>query len=231
MGPNINRGKFSGRLLSRYQLDSSALGRNHCRWLRLALVSVRRHIGGVLVCILIASRPGLSQASQSSTPKPGPISLLHGQHFVCNTGYSLERCHQHSAKVAAFLGRFHNELPPNWTWILVRSDDWSGILRRLRLETHSPAFSVLEKQQTFLNEALFRTTATSSAELLLNFRVPLDQILSVALSHELGHAYCTDAHEREANRFAEQLMRTGAAVCHGSTSALAGNGHMLSLPQ
>ena len=41
------------------------------------------------------------------------------------------------------------------------------------------------------------------AELLRTFRVPIDQMLDIAVSHELGHAICMETSEREADRFAK----------------------------
>jgi hypothetical protein len=77
---------------------------------------------------------------------------------------------------------------------------------------------VLAKRQTFLNEALFSVDARDSAELLREFKVPLDQILDVAVSHELGHSFCLEQREREADEFAEQLRETGSAQCYGSST-------------
>jgi hypothetical protein len=44
----------------------------------------------------------------------------------------------------------------DWTWILVQSRDWKPILRRVGRDPDSPALTILEKRQTFLEEALFR---------------------------------------------------------------------------
>jgi hypothetical protein len=70
---------------------------------------------------------------------------------------------------------------------------------------------VLTRRQTFLNEVLIDGTAHDRAELLRTFRVPVDQMLDVAVSHELGHPFCMVASEREADRFAAQLGNTGVA--------------------
>ena len=43
-----------------------------------------------------------------------------------------------------------------WTWVLVQSRDWKPILRRVGRDPDSPAFTILDKRQTFLEEALFR---------------------------------------------------------------------------
>jgi hypothetical protein len=83
----------------------------------------------------------------------------------------------------------------------------------LNINPQSPAFTVLNQRTTFLSEALIVCDARSGGELLRTFRVPLDRILDVAITHELGHAYCDDKREAGAERFGEQLRHTGAAQC------------------
>lgn len=190
---------------------------------RVAPATVYRRWQGVAALLLVAStllialqpRSAFSQV-ETQAPKSPTTSQLRTQHFVCNLGYSRDLCHQQSVKLAAVLVRYQYQLPDNWTWVLVRSDDWSTILRALSLDVRSPAFSVLAKRQTFLNEALFAVDAKDSAELLREFKVPLDEILDVAVSHELGHSFCMEVREREAGQSAEQLRKTGSAQCHGS---------------
>jgi hypothetical protein len=73
---------------------------------------------------------------------------------------------------------------------LVRSDDWKPILRRVRRDPDSPAFTILEARQTFLEEALFHPTPGRDRTLLEKWRVPLHDLLAFAVAHELGHALC-----------------------------------------
>jgi hypothetical protein len=149
--------------------------------------------------------------------QPAAVAATSGviadQHFVCNTGYARSACHAQVQHLALELSTYGDVLPRDWTWVLVRSRDWQTILLGLRLDPQIPAFTVLEQRRTFLSEALFEPDAYSGAELLRTFRVPLDQILDVAITHELGHAYCGDTREGEVERFAEQLRTSGAAHC------------------
>jgi hypothetical protein len=69
----------------------------------------------------------------------------------------------------------------------------------------SPAFTVLEKRQTFLEEALFLPVAGRSATLLAKFRLPLDRLLEFTVLHELGHALCGERDERRTQDYATQL--------------------------
>ena len=65
----------------------------------------------------------------------------------------------------------------DWTWILVRSQDWKPILRGVGRDPDSPAFTILERRQTFLEEALFNAGPERSRTLLEKYRIPLDQFL------------------------------------------------------
>ena len=85
----------------------------------------------------------------------------------------------------------------DWTWILVRSQDWKPILRRVGRDPDSPAFTILEKRQTFLEEALFNAVPERSRTLLEKWRMPLDQLLMFAVAHELGHACARRQMKRE----------------------------------
>lgn len=162
-------------------------------------------IVGVLVSVTV---PLCGQSAPAADP-----GLPRDQHFVCNTGYTRATCHAQVQQLAAHLAQYRDQLPGDWTWVLVRSQDWRGILLSLDLNPQSPAFSVLEQRRTFLSEALIAPDAYGGAELLRTFKMPLDHILDVAITHELGHAYCDDKREGEAEHFGERLRNTGAAQC------------------
>ena len=106
----------------------------------------------------------------------------------------------------------------DWTWILVRSQDWKPILRRVGRDPDSPAFTILEKRRTFLEEALFNAGPARSRTLLEKWRMPLDQLLAFAVAHELGHALCQETDEARAKAYAEQLRRTGKVTCVGPSA-------------
>ena len=161
----------------------------------------------VAVFVLISASQSLH--GQSAANDAIPVD----QHFVCNAGYAHLTCHRQVQKLGRQLTRFRQTLPHDWTWIIVRSRDWHDLLLARHLNPQSPAFTVLERHQTFLSETLFESDAQSRAELLRTFNVPLDQILYVAVTHELGHAYCGESHEGKAERFAEHLRSRGSADC------------------
>jgi len=62
---------------------------------------------------------------------------------------------------------------------------------------------------------LFNTVPARSRELLEEWRMPLDQLRTFAVTHELGHALCQETDEARAEVYAEQLRSTGRAACLG----------------
>jgi hypothetical protein len=165
-------------------------------------------MGWPLLCVLLVWR---FASTGSAVSDVGP-----NFHFHCDAGYAASECE-------AQLGRLRDVLAPleltrlgEWTWILVRSDDWKPILRRVGRDPDSPAFTVLEKRETFLEEALFRFDPVRSRTLIEKWRTPLDQLLLLAVSHELGHALCHETDEPRTNEYAAQLRSTGRTMCHST---------------
>jgi hypothetical protein len=140
-----------------------------------------------------------------------PVSaatLPQPQRFVCNTGYKVSECLQQLASLKSALVPYNAEKLGAWTWVLVKSEDWKPIVRRLGGNTDSPAFTVLEKRQTFLEEALFVPVGGRQVELLRVWSVPLDKFLDFAITHELGHGICNTTDESRADTFG-RLLREG----------------------
>jgi hypothetical protein len=133
--------------------------------------------------------------------------------FFCNTGYSVETCRAHLGRLQEVLARFDLRKLGDWSWILVRSEDWKPILLSVRRDPDSPAFTILEKRQTFLEEALFVRIAGRDRTLLERWRIRLDELLEYAVTHELGHALCREPDEARAHDYARELRRSGAITC------------------
>ncbi len=134
-------------------------------------------------------------------------------HFSCDTGYNQAACTEQVNQLGGILVRMDLSPLGDWTWVLVRSQDWKPILRSVGRDPKSPAFTILEKRQIFLEEALFNTVPARSRELLEEWRMPLDQLRIFAVTHELGHALCQETDEARAEVYAEQLRSTGKATC------------------
>jgi hypothetical protein len=163
-------------------------------------------MGGQLGSVLFASLflVGAGQASPHVAPNV---------RFNCNTGYTERDCGAQLGILRRILGGVDLTPLGEWTWVLVRSDDWKLILRRVHRDPHSPAFTILEKRQTFLEEALFNPRPDRARSLLDKWRMPLDALLPFAVGHELGHALCREVDEKRANEYGAQFRDTGTVRC------------------
>ena len=148
----------------------------------------------------------ISALATAQEPKNlGPLPI---QRLVCNSGYKVPECQQQIGVLRSTLALYPNQTRGEWTWVLVKSQDWKAIVQRLGGNTDSPAFSILEKRETFLEEALFAPVGSRQSELLRIWSIPLDRFLEVAVTHELGHVICEDLDEARAEAFG-RLLREG----------------------
>jgi hypothetical protein len=116
-------------------------------------------------------------------------------HFFCHTGYTQRDCDAQVRRLRGILAGMDLAGLGEWTWVLVQSQEWKPILRRVGKDPENPAFTILEKRQTFLEDA------------------PLDQVLRYAVTHELAHAMCREVDEAKATTLASQLLVTGTVAC------------------
>jgi hypothetical protein len=117
----------------------------------------------------------------------------------------------------------------NWTWILVRSEDWKAILLPRGLDPDSPAFTYYPKRETFFDEALVTRVPVRSPELLLKWNMDREGLLDLAIRHELGHALCNEPDERNAERVAKLLEQRKPVSCEVKAEAKQNARHHASL--
>lgn len=165
-----------------------------------------------VVSILIFPAVGQS-AFDHEHPSPTRTTVLPDQEFHCHTGYSLPQCQEDILQLKRVLAHYPIQALGHWTWVLVRSQDWKLISRRLQLNPDSPAFSALKPRETFLDEALFIHDPERTIELMAEWRRSMPELLELAVSHELGHALCNDADELAAQRFGEELRNGSTPRC------------------
>ena len=133
--------------------------------------------------------------------------------FVCDIGYSLAQCHEQVEVLRSVLNKYPIQQLGQWTWVLVRSQNWKPILLERSLDSDTPAFSYLEKRETFIEEALLTEIARRRAELLKRWRMSSDKLLELAVTHELGHALCNERNEAKADHYGEELRDGKSPVC------------------
>jgi hypothetical protein len=141
------------------------------------------------------------------------VGGFSGQRFLCASPYSIAECDKQVIILQVALRRYPMEGLGQWTWVLVRSEDWKPILTRVQMDPNSPAFSILERHQTFVEEALIVSKPGRQLELLKKWHIPFDQFLDFAVSHELGHAFCGKSDEIEAERLGQRLRKGQRPEC------------------
>lgn len=175
-------------------------------------------------CFLIVSvwiLPTAGQTAAQNLPQTaspvGASAIFSGQEFYCHTGYPLAQCQKDILALKKILARYPIQELGHWSWILVRSEDWKPISRKLRLNPDSPAFTSLDLRDTFLEEALFLHDPLRTAELMGEWQRSMPELLELAVTHELGHALCDETSEAAANHFGDELRKGRLMQC--STSA------------
>jgi hypothetical protein len=152
-------------------------------------------------------------AGQGAPSLDSPRTANPIQRLVCNTGYKISECQQQLGVLRAALAPYPSHRLGTWTWVLVKSQDWKPIVQRMGGNADSPAFSVMEKRETFLEEALFVPVGSRQVELLRIWSIPVDKFLDVAITHELGHGICHDLSEARADVFSRLLREHKEPEC------------------
>jgi hypothetical protein len=142
------------------------------------------------------------------------------QHFVCNIGYTPQKCAEDMAVLRRVLAKYPTNALGEWTWVLVRSEDWRRILldRGFNPDT-SPAFSILPNRETFFEGALLAKVSHRSVELSGLWHMRIEDLLDLAVRHELGHALCNETDEAKANRIARFLQGPKPVSCEVKPAA------------
>jgi hypothetical protein len=158
-----------------------------------------------LALLGLQSQDPTAASAQMQTPR---------QHFACNTGgYAPQDCQVAMAVLRTALARYPVEALGEWTWVLVRSEDWKLILSNGGFDPNNPAFSYLPKRETFLDGSLVVKVSTRSAELSLTWHMPIEDLLDLAIRHELAHALCNESDETKVNRVAIALKNGKPFAC------------------
>jgi hypothetical protein len=138
---------------------------------------------------------------------------LATQHFFCNTGYTLGICREQIATLKTVVAKYPAETLGEWTWVLVRSQDWKVKSRMLGLNPDSPAFTCLETRTTFIEEALVAKVPGRATELIARWHMGITDLLNIAVEHEMGHALCHSLNEDKANHVAQILEQKRPLSC------------------
>jgi hypothetical protein len=145
------------------------------------------------------------------------------QNFACNTGYTSQECQAAIAVLRKAQAQYPVDALGEWRWVLVRTVDWKRILSDRKFDTNYPAFSYLPKRETFLDGALVVRSSIRGAELSAIWHMPIEDLLDLAIRHELAHALCDDPDETKAERAAITLKNGTPLSCQAIEQSSAAN--------
>jgi len=173
--------------------------------------SVKLNISTLLLTLSVqltaAQTPAALNTKTEKAAAPAP------QHFVCNAGYSQQECHAQMSVLRPLLNKYGASRLGDWTWVLIKSQDWKAIQSEHRMDPDSPAFTVLDRHETFFEEALLTPVPERRVELIRQWSLGMDDLLKLAVTHELGHALCNERNERKADAYGELLRKDQAVQC------------------
>ena len=144
-------------------------------------------------------------------------------HFVCNVGYTPQECRVAITILRKALARYPAEALGEWRWVLVRTKDWKEILSVRGFDTDRPAFSYLPKRETFLDGSLVAGVSLRGAELRMIWHMPIEDLLDLAIRHELAHALCNQTDESKTDREAIALKNGMPLSCRKIEEASVAN--------
>ena len=175
----------------------------------------------VLFVLLLAVLLAVS-AAETQDLKFKPVSLLSDGstpttiHFFCSQDYDNAGCVKDAIALRKALAPYPTRLLSDWSYYLVMADDWKPLVRSENgnnANTTSPAFSLLLGRATVMDRSLFSGAADRVAELVKWSGLPIDQLVDVAVTHEMGHAICQDKNEGHAEDYGRQLRKAKVLDC------------------
>jgi len=185
-----------------------------CRLSLILLTGILMVIPFVFSTYPLAAQTNGNSSAQKQAPR---------QHFACNVGYTPRECQVAATVLRKALARYPVEALGEWRWVLVRSEDWKQILSVRGFDTNHPAFSYLPKRETFIDGALVVRASIRSVELSAIWHMPIEDLLELAIRHELAHALCNERDESKADRAAIALKNRTPLSCRVIEQASAAN--------
>ena len=164
----------------------------------------------VVSCSLLA-KAGLCQPPDVTNAAVNFAPTVH-QRFVCNTGYptTVPRAGQGSARCARSLpgaAARRMDLGPRQVSRLETAE------AAAQGRSGQPGVLSLGKRETFLEEALVAPVPLRRLELMTTWSASMNDLLEIAVTHELGHALCHEEDEAKADRNGKSLRQHDPLKC------------------
>jgi hypothetical protein len=131
----------------------------------------------------------------------------------CTTTYSPAQCLTNANELARVLRRYPTMRLADWNFVLADSEHWDQLLRSLKRDPGSPAFTELVARVTVLEDTLFETADSRRAWLAQRYGKLPGELLDYAATHEMGHAICLERNEELAEEYGFDLRMGVEPVC------------------
>ena len=168
----------------------------------------------LLLVVLFATCLGQAQSLKLIAvrfPAGGSIPNIQ---FLCSQKYDQTGCVKDASALRQAMAPYPMQLSGSWSFVLVPADDWKVLVRgQSGGDPISPAFSLLDQRVTLLDSSLFSETAARNKELMERFGVIGPSLVSLALTHEMGHAICNEKDERRADEYGKKLREGKNPTC------------------
>lgn len=165
--------------------------------------------------------PGVPQSQTVAAAPPQTDTIA--QHFICTSGYDMEKCIMEMAVLRKVLAKYPVAEVGEWTWVLVRSEDWKSVVLPRGISPDCPAFTSIEKRETFIEQALVTEVPGRRGELMKTWRMNMKDLLDFAIAHELAHILCNEKDEGDANHAARMLLEGKPIACKSKLASKAGS--------
>ena len=167
----------------------------------------------LLVVLFAACAAQAQNLKMMSVRFPANGVTPNSTQFLCSQKYDKAECVKDATALRQAMTAYPVQLLGEWSFVLVPADEWKGLVRGQGGDPVSPAFSVLEQRVTLMDGSLFSGSAVRNKELLERFGVTGPILLTLAITHEMGHAICHERNERRADDYGKQLRDGTAPAC------------------
>ena len=183
----------------------------------------------VLIVVFFAACAAQTQnLKMMSVRFPANGSAPNSTQFLCSQKYDKAECVKDATALRQAMAGYPVRLLGEWSFVLVPADDWKGLVRGQGGDPVSPAFSLLEQRVTLLDGGLFTGSAGRNKELLERFGMTGPTLVTLAITHEMGHAICQEKDERRADDYGKDL-RNGTVPERGGKQKTSPNSDVKSV--
>ena len=177
-------------------------------------------IGGLSIRVTAQSQAQSENQSQARAQDLSPVQApataqTHASvlHIICNIGYTNAQCRARTEALRVVLQKYPIGALGEWTWVVVRSNDWKKALSDRLFSPDVPALTYLPARETYFDEALLLDSSVRAVQLSAAWNMSIPALLDLAIRHEMGHALCNNSDELAAQRTAVLIQSGESPAC------------------